>query len=367
MNIAHITLLHGYNYGGMLQAYCTQKILKSHGHSVITLDYHPWKKYDLLRKLTFCNRFIYENAKKFIDRRAFSGVDEFDKFRIQNFTFSKPCQTSNQLSKACKSMDFVAVGSDQVWSNSWFTAPYFLDFDLPSNCKRVSLAACCGGPSDDQSFLDYLSKTITKFDAVSVRNDFTAKMVQKSTGRQPEVICDPTLACSIPTMPVSGIQGEFALVYVINRPKSLALASKVIEDLRRKTKMKIISVTPPESMGKEILSCDKIESEISPFQWAWLVQNASFVVTDSFHGAIFSAKYHRPMVILDSGFRSNNRLHAIAADLKIEDAILFPDSLIDVTARLSAETDWSQVDLKIESLAAGYHAFVTKNIDKSSI
>jgi hypothetical protein len=363
MKIAHLTLLHGYNYGGMLQAYATQSILKSHGHSVVTLDYHPWKKHDLIRRASLNFRPIFDKVRKYMDKRAFSGVDAFDQFRKKNFEFSKPCQTPAQLSRECGKMDFVAVGSDQIWSSSWTRPPYFADFELPSTCKRVSLSAGCGAPSNDPAFRDFLSNTITKFDSISVRNDFTARMVEESTGRRPDVLCDPTLACSIPVEPISGINEKFALIYVINRPQSLQLAGKVIERLRAETGMHIISVPPTELRGKESLSCDRIESEISPFQWAWLVQKSSMVVTDSFHGTVFSAKYHKPIAILDSGFRANNRLHAISSDLGLESAILSSNSAIDVSSFMTSGVDWSRIDSKISESASKYHAFVTKHIN----
>lgn len=362
MTIGHLTLLHGYNYGGMLQAYATQAILKSHGHTVITLDYHPWKKYDLIRKASFFSKPIYEYFRRLLDTRAFSGVDAFDSFRKQHFEFSPPCQTRSQLSRVSQTMDCVAVGSDQIWSASWTRPAYFLDFELPKSCKRVSLAACCGTPSSEAGFRSFLRKTVGRFDAVSVRNDFTARLVAECTGKSAAVVGDPTLACTIPTSKISDFPERYVLVYVINRPQSTDLTVHTLQQLARHENLHIVSVPPAECRANEELPCDSIISNISPFQWAWLIQNAALVITDSFHGTIFAAKYHRPLIVVDSGFRANNRLHALAKTMQIEGFVSTLDSPLEVSDILNSPKNWRDVDSRIDASARSYHAFLAANI-----
>ena len=264
MRIAHLTLLHGFNYGGILQAYATQKILRAHGHEVVTLDYHTAKRIILARKLTLNIRFVHEKIRWLLDTWQFSGVKEFNDFRARHFQFSASCCNARQLTRACRGFDAVAVGSDQVWSPSWVRPPFFLDFDLEPACKRISLAACCGQPTDDPDFLRYFAKTISRFDALSVRNEFTAEMVRKATGRTAEVVFDPTLATDFPSEPVPGISDPYILVYVINRGDSVPLAMEAPR-IKAATGLQVYCIPPAETKDDSALPVDRVIRRITPF------------------------------------------------------------------------------------------------------
>jgi hypothetical protein len=364
MRIAHLTLLHGYNYGGMLQAYATQKILKSYGHEVLTLDYHPGKKVILLRKLSFNIAALHKSIQYLLDIRQFSGVSQFNDFRSHNFNFSAPCYNERQISSVCQEIDAVVVGSDQVWSPSWVRPPYFLDFDLDSKCKRLALSACCGQPSGDPQYLEYCTKTISKFDAISVRNNFTAELVQKTTGREAEVVCDPTLATDLPTEEVNGITGSYIIVYVLNRKKSVMLANEVIRHLKSTTGLPVYSITPAELKGVESLEeVDKAIYGISPFQWSHLIENAAYVVTDSFHGTMFAVKSHRNLMVLDSGFKSAGRFRTFLNAVGLEHMLI-----ADANALLQIKTppeshNWTAIDAKIAKMSETYHRFVYSSLN----
>lgn len=357
MRIGHLTLLHGYNYGGLLQAYATQKILKSHGHEVITVDYHPAKRMILLRQMTFNISVLHKPLGLWIDKKKFSGVSQFEKFRRQNFDFSPPSYNNHQLTKICREMDAVAVGSDQIWSSTWVKPPYFLDFDLEPNCKRLALSACCGYLNTEQQYLDYCTKTLGKFDAISVRNNFTAELVQRTTGEIPKVVCDPTLATDLPTTTVQGIASSYILIYVIKRPASLNLAQKVINYLKASNGIPVYSITPAELKGVETLTVDQTIQNISPFQWNYLIANASLVITDSFHGTIFSVKNHRKFLVLNSNLKKAGRFKSLLGDLGLERRIINGLNELNKLDELS-EPNWVAVDQEITKMAQGYHDFV---------
>ena len=360
MKIAHITLLHGYNFGGLLQAYATQKILKSFGYDVVTLDYHPSRRILLIRKLTLNFSDFHKKIRIWIDSYQFSNVKQFEEFRSKYFQFSASCYNSFQLSRECQTVDAVVVGSDQVWSSKWLRPPYFLDFALKSKCKRLALSACCGQASDDEEYLNYCKRSFAKFDAISVRNTFTADLVKKTIGLAAEVICDPTLATELPTEPVSGITGPYILVYIINRRFSLSLAENILHLCKLRLAIAAYSIPPSELKGVEILAVDRVISNISPFQWSYLVTNASHVITDSFHGTIFSIKNHRSLTVIDSGFKSASRLRNFLTDLELEHLLV--SSAEDYDKSFALDIDWARVDKKIERMKSGYHQFVTKHL-----
>jgi|694.fasta_scaffold27017_2 hypothetical protein len=367
MRIGHLTLLHGYNYGGLLQAYATQKILKSHEHEVITLDYHPAMRMRLIRQLTLNIPTFHKPIGVWLDKQKFSSVPQFESFRRENFIFSPSCYSSKQLSQLCREMNAIVVGSDQVWSADWIKPPYFIDFELKRNCKRLALSACCGHSNDDTEYLNYCASTLSKFDAISVRNAFTAELVEKTTGKRPKIICDPTLATDLPTESLSDITTPYILLYVINRPRNLTLAQQVI-DFWKKTnsdKIPIYSITPAELKGQETLTVDRAIYDISPFQWHYLIANANLVITDSFHGTIFSLKNHRNFAILNNNLKTASRFKSLLRDVDLEERIINGENEI-YKIQNSLESNWAIVDYTIVKMSQAYHEFVANELTNSN-
>jgi len=361
MHIAHLTLLHGYNYGGMLQAFATQKILKSYGHKVTTVDYHPFRRARLIRKLTFNISPIHKKLQQWQDTRNFSCVSEFTKFRADNFEFSPSCNTSADLTHACREIDAVVVGSDQVWSSVWLHPPYFIDFKLPDKCKRVSLSACCGQLSKEPAYLDFVKINISRFDSISVRNNFTAELIKQTTGRDAEILCDPTLATDIPTEKVDIPSKPYIIAYVINRPASLKTANQIIHDLKAKTKLDVYSITPAELKGSEKLDVDKIYNDINPFQWNYLISNAAAVVTDSFHGSIFSIKNHKKLYLIENNLKASKRISALLQSFSMTDVVVNENNKIDDIDIFHKSICWENVDATIEEMREQYNRFVSKS------
>ncbi|MES2467247.1 MAG: polysaccharide pyruvyl transferase family protein [Verrucomicrobiota bacterium] len=364
MRVGHLTLLHGYNYGGMLQAWATQEILRSHGHEVITLDYHPARRMQLLRRACLNFRPLFQPLASFSDKLNFSGVDQFNAFRARHFTFSKTCSDIRTLERACRDFDAVVVGSDQVWSPDWIRAPYFVDFDLPSSCRRVSLAACCGRPCEDPEYRAFVARTLSRFNQISVRNEFTADLVRQTTGKEPAIVCDPTLATEVPAHPVPGISGPYILAYIINRKHSIPLATEALLKLKRQIGLPVYSIPPAELKGQCGLPADRILGPITPFQWNHLIANASWLVTDSFHGTIFALKNHRNFTAISSGFKTAGRLGAILSATGLTDQMVTTIPEGDLSS-IVPET-WLASDSHLFGESRGYHEFLAESLATAS-
>ena len=360
MRIGHLTLLHGYNYGGLLQAFATQQILRSYGHEVITLDYHPARRMQLLRRACRNFRPLFHPLASFSDKLKFSGTSEFNAFRERHFTFSKPCSAIGDLESACQDFDAVVVGSDQVWSPDWVRAPFFIDFDLTPSCRRVSLAACAGHTCEDFEYRAYVARTLSRFNKISVRDQITADLVRQTTGKAPTIVCDPTLATEVPAVPVPGFSGSYILVYIINRKHSIPLATEAILKLKRETGLPVHSIPPAEIKGKCGLPSDKIFGPISPFQWTHLIANASWVVTDSFHGTIFALRNHCNFTVINSGFKTVGRIFELLSATGLTDQLVttIPE---EEFSSIGPET-WLVSDSHLFEKSRAYHKFLMESL-----
>jgi exopolysaccharide biosynthesis predicted pyruvyltransferase EpsI len=200
-----------------------------------------------------------------------------------------------------------------------------------------------------------------------VRNAFTAELVEKTTGKRPKIICDPTLATDLPTESLSDITTPYILLYVINRPRNLTLAQQVI-DFWKKTnsdKIPIYSITPAELKGQETLTVDRAIYDISPFQWHYLIANANLVITDSFHGTIFSLKNHRNFAILNNNLKTASRFKSLLRDVDLEERIINGENEI-YKIQNSLESNWAIVDYTIVKMSQAYHEFVANELTNSN-
>lgn len=75
-------------------------------------------------------------------------------------------------------------------------------------------------------------------------------------------------------------------------------------------------------------------------KWLRLIDNSGYVVTDSFHGTVFSILFNRPFCVLQNSERGNSRFNSLL-------------EFTGLTARMSnnptGEIDWQTVNSKINT------------------
>jgi len=197
MNIIILTQPLGNNYGGLLQAFALQRVLKKLGHSVLTedriknFDKRPiWMK--ILSRIKSIIDPYYKTEKKV--RIVSKYTDQFISKYIDR---TEPVYSTTKEELQKYHANAYVVGSDQVWRPSFSRGifNYFLDFVNDDNTKRISYSASFG--TDIWEFNTEQEKKckdlLLKFDAVSVREDSAVALCQEHFNVKPEVVLDPTL------------------------------------------------------------------------------------------------------------------------------------------------------------------------------
>ena len=186
MNIGIITINDNNNYGNRLQNYAVQLALKNLKNNAVTIKndaFSNTKKLYLLRILK--NRNNKGTYSDYINRA--SNFAQFNK----NIKFSdKKVSAYSKL----KNYDYVVTGSDQVWNP---TFGRLRDVDLltivPGN-KRIAFSASFGVNDIPDKLKPEVAKELSKFKAISVREDRGKEIVEELTGRKDvEVLVDPTM------------------------------------------------------------------------------------------------------------------------------------------------------------------------------
>lgn len=367
MKIGILTLPFNVNYGGILQAYAMQSYLNSKGHQVVFINRVPgrpdivvvfkrllslckclFKKYVLLDKsVVISNPF----AKIYLTKK-YDDLDwgELRRFVSENLHVSHALDTTNRVRSwvISNQIDCIIVGSDQVWRDCYSpnVYNYFCDFVIgQKDIKKIAYAASFGVL--DKPIPDYkLHKCIKLcrcFNNVSVREDSAIHYMEKVFGIRPEKVIDPTLLLTAsdysPFLNVETLVGEkYIACYILNMTDE---KMKIVELVRARLglKLRIISSEP---QFNDTPFAPSIE------QWLTTLACSDFVVTDSYHGSLFSIQFHRQFLAITNLLRGNDRFISILSDLGLEDRLV--DSMESAVNSLEEITDinYSIVDSKLQ-------------------
>jgi len=304
MKVGIFTFHYAYNYGAVSQCMALYRTLQRMGVDVDVVNYLPsaFVKYEqsLLRGWGVKKGMLFKNIpKKIIQARYGKAMRRaFDEFREKNLTFSSLCSSPTEIAEAVPDYDALITGSDQVW-NFAREAPFFLEWGTPCGGKRISYAPCCGRVEQPQEMVPSIKKWLDQFDAISVRNDFSKKLIEGLIGRTVSVVADPTLLVDLNDVQkkVELPCSDYILMYTLGEEISGG-HKKAIELIRKKVgNIPVVAVIPSAHKPHLAPWADHVIYTAGPAEWLSLIANAKFVYTDSFHGAIFALKNNRPFIV----------------------------------------------------------------------
>lgn len=291
------------NYGQLLQCYALQKYLKDMGHEAFLIRYrHSFDKKPtpfLFRAVNALNPYIVyrhynykkKNAQTLKERKEFDrGFDDFRKTYIVQS--EKEYTKYEELKKNPPVADAYIVGSDQVWNYRFLDTPrslpyhaYFLDFGSEET-KRMSYAASWGVTSLPDKVKKVISPLIQKFDYVSVREEGGTELCKQCGVPSAEWVCDPTLLLSADSYrqlysdKIRKLSAKYVFLYMLGNECDFDIQN--VYDWAGKNSLEVVYVT-----GNAIVDNNKKFFATIP-EWIYLIDNAEYVITNSYHCGVFS-------------------------------------------------------------------------------
>ena len=229
----------------------------------------------------------------------------FDSFRRKYVKLSEHHYNSSEsLKKSPPQYDAFICGSDQIWNPYICKEPdqarndpaYFLTF--APDTKRILYAPSIALPSIPKKFREEMTEMLQGIPYLSSREQQGADLIKDLTGRNAEVVVDPTLLLTsdqwnkIAVEPT--IKGPYILCYFLARDRRYR---NFAEQLNTKTGYHLIVISQKlhDLANLDAINC----SDAGPAEFLGLVRNASCVCTDSYHGTIFSINYKRPFYVFE--------------------------------------------------------------------
>lgn len=313
------------NYGGILQNYALQTVLRRMGHEPLTVNVPPrrgsalplWK--DLAHGAVNMIRRVRGTYQHPFMRPSVFARKEHELSFVQRDFVSRHINTVDATgpftSEICREYpaDAWIVGSDQIW-RPW-CSPYirncFFDFIADNSVRRIAYATSFG--TDRWEISPEVTAAVrplaARFDAISVRESSGVVLCLDNLGVEAVQVLDPTLLLSADdyltlTTDTEIPAGKYIASYVLDID---AAKQKLIKADGKKAGMAVCRVGLMHRHG-----FDSIES------WLATIAGADRVITDSFHGTVFSVIFGRPVKIMTNNTRGNARLDSLVATLGLE-------------------------------------------------
>lgn len=345
MKIGVLTFHHVDNFGAVWQCYSMCSTLQRLGHQPFLVDYRPegvLRAYEMPRGRFWLSMRMIAYFKK---------RSSFNRFRSEHL----PPQTARftslpPLRASPPEADAFIAGSDQIWNPGLLGESYDPTYFLPfgGSARRIAYAASFG-ESRPLELTEDLGEMLSRFDFISIREEAALQAVADHFNLKARLASDPVLL----TKDYSGFLGRhrFSEDYVFcynlfNREST----DRVCGLLAERRGCEIRRVNDDWRFWKY---SSKQEYGIGPVRWLDLIHQAKFVISDSFHGTLFSVMFRKNFAVMLANEEKGgaNRIVNLLRHLGLDSRIISDDdSEAEIRRRLDEPVDWQEVERRIGTM-----------------
>ncbi len=351
------------NYGGLLQAYALQKVLRDMGHDVVTDRDGYWKNSPIpsFRDRLFSliiNILSYLGISRIVRTPSCTLNYLLDNYNIgmNNKKFVRNNIRTVSLFKnrslpskhTINKYDAFVVGSDQVWRSKYVDPSiYFLNFIQSKRIKKVAYAASFGTDNlgeYTQKELEDSKKGAKQFDTISVREINGIDICNNILGVEAVQVLDPTMILDksdylkLIKEEDRNISKKIANCYILDKSKE---KTNIINNICLKLGLEAVYSMPDEykASDKNI----KKSTYIPISSWLSLFRDSKFVVTDSFHGTVFAIIFNVPFVSIVNDDRGASRFNSLLKLFGLKDRMI--NNIEDLSCVDLLNIDYNRVNI----------------------
>ncbi len=319
-DIGILSFYYANNYGAALTAYALYKAVEDLGYKPTMIDV-PYG--------VFMNRFQSTRDNEWFSR----------KFINDNCRVTNKLTSAEAITNLNKQFDCFLVGSDQLWRKTLIGSSssfYFLDFAEDSK-KKIAYATSTGGDDFMGSPLDKEEQAhlLRRFDAISIREEKTVDLLANKYNIVSEHVLDPVFVCDKAVYEQCADESkltekDYVFAYLIfNKEENRRAVQKVADKLGKKA---------------IIVVCN---NSYTVSDWLYLIKNAAFVVTDSYHAFCFSMLLKTPFMVLRSGF-AGGRFESMTRMIGYSERLTTVEEIEDAMHVLYEPVDFEMIYHKLQ-------------------
>lgn len=342
------------NYGACLQALATQYKVSELGYDAELMNYSfmDEKNYSPLHQKhlrSFVASTLFYHLRKSLH-------SAFQEFREKNMRYTAAqFVTPEDFKRVCDDYDAFLIGSDQVWNpelgiDTNITLLRFYE-DGP---RRLSYASSFGVSTLPKDLRGDYREALRKFDYISTREVSGKELVHSLTDKDSVVSLDPTMLLTASEWEQYeedvDVKGPYVLIYDMRHSPMVMDAAK---KLAEKKGCQVLA------LSRIRISDNKIRTlyGISPGQFLALIKNAEAIVTDSFHGTIFSIIYEKEFYSYCSrkGMKIGSRITNILSSLNLDQRLIHDGSELDLS-----DIDYDEIRQRVENMRSASLGYLKK-------
>lgn len=355
IKIGVLTLPIGGNYGGVMQAYALISFLQSKGYDATIIKNHTKAKNTKELLHHFADLYINSNILKFVKSNVYQ---------------SKKIVNESDYKLLSKKFDYFIVGSDQVWRLECAKDDidkYFLSF--VNNKPKISYAASFGIDNWDCSngLRSELAAYLAQFNAVSVRENSGINICKYLSCYNAQHVLDPTLLLSkshyLQLCKEEEVKSKNILSYVLDKNET---NERIIEQVGLDCGLPINYAGDREKLRHllknfEITKLSKAKKHSIEY-WLACFRDAEYVITDSFHGMVFSIIFEKQFVVIGNKKRGLARFESLLNEINLKDRLLIELDLAKVMSTVKQMVNYETVNLKLNLLRQKSEMFLLENV-----
>lgn len=336
MKIAILTLPLHTNYGGILQAYALQTILKRLGNDVEMIQ----KKQSIISTLQTFLIHIKRNLLQILHeiyseevplKKDYQKAVQYTERFINGNIKRRFIQSIREIQSS--DYDCIVVGSDQIWRRSYYDAKYkdimfstdpkdgFLRFTKNWDIRRIAYATSFGVDDWDfsQKETQAIASLLKSFNGVSIREKSGVDNCKKFLNHNAEHVLDPTFL----------LEKEDYLKLVENSDSKNKSFGKdklfcYILDFNDSKRRIIERIATKMNLSPLFMTGDLIKDQVQPpvEEWILAFKESNFIVTDSFHACVFSIIFNKPFIAIGNKTRGMSRFNSLLSVFKLNNRLI---------------------------------------------
>lgn len=331
MKIGIVTVYSSLNYGAFLQAYALQSLLKAQQHEIYFLNNGARNTNKL---------FIKKIIKKML---KFQCTGYPFQFKMRKMFLQAKREFEECSFEDMKQMDCAIFGSDEIWNakrKSIYNFPSF--FGVGVECKKKIAYAPSVNQAREADFLAHpeLIMGLKTFSGIALRDTHSVKQIQSLLGwEELKQVVDPTLLQTPAFYDAIAVSPLEEAPYILLYSYGKFLTAEMKEQIKafsKKQNMQLISVLEHFSW------CDK-NIVLSPFEVLGYFKCAAYVITDTFHGSIFSMIYNRQFVVMS---KNSNKIVDLMESFGLTNRIM--EQTLDIMEKMEEAINYETVNTLIE-------------------
>lgn len=374
MKVGIVTFVRCGNYGAELQAYALQYVLNHQlevDAEVIDLKKDSAPQHDAIKK-AIKNRLAYygilRGSLKILElivskyqakkKKGYDAV--MSELRKQRFeSFFQECIKHSERHYHVSDLrgirdipwDVLITGSDQVWNfrQTNYLDVYFLKFGKGLGAKTIAYAPSFGFSEIPADRFDLYQDLLGNIDCLSVREANGIEMIKKCCHREAVQVLDPTLLLNreqwvenIGIPEIDSQKNRYVIIYTITGSKYIyRLAKSIAQQLHAQ----VVNIKGDYSKDPSYRDIVQVK-DAGPREFISLMNQAVYVITDSFHGTAFSANFNIPFTtLLNPASNNNSRVISLLTSLHLSDRYMYDDGKKALPSSL--DVDFSEANKEI--------------------